>query len=346
MTASVSEVATSDPAIPQANAEVHAVERAAYALGCNEGLLSEVPAALWDRREAVSEAHHAGGPLTLKDLLEDEALQGERGISPRSAVARRWLNGLWLVREASPAASPLSFPHWHAVLSCLDSQVLTTQALASLRRWSEGLRGLWARHGGLAASSMVVAPSHEAPDSVLAAQLGRLASHALLHHAGLSAGVAAPLTSVTKLVPPRPERMSHARDGKAQRDRPCALWLSGLRAALEQRRAVVRALRAHADRDRKRVAGLPRCAGSTLAVLAQLERTPVATLTSVSDESRICFPTTLRAMHRLLDAGIVREITGRRSKRVFAYEGYVRLLEPDLGNGTAESPPEAAGSQP
>lgn len=89
MTASVSEVATSDPTIPQANAEVHAVERAAYALGCNEGLLSEVPAALWDRREAVSEAHHAGGPLTLKDLLEDEALQGERGIARTSGAARR-----------------------------------------------------------------------------------------------------------------------------------------------------------------------------------------------------------------------------------------------------------------
>jgi hypothetical protein len=346
MTASVNEVPASDSSVPQPTGEAHALERAAYALGCSEGLLQDVRAALWDRREAVSEARLAGESLTLAHLLAEEALLGERGTSLRSSSARRWLSALWLVREASSEAPALSGPHWHAVLSCLDSQTLTTQARASLRRWSEELRGLWARQGGLAASSMVVAPSHEAPDTGLGAQLGRLASHALLHHAGLTAGVAAPLISVAKRVSPRPERTARGRDGQVERDRPCALWLSALRAALEERSTLVRALRACAARDRKQVAGLPRCAGSTLAVLAQMERTPVATLTSVSHESRICFPTTLRAMHRLLDAGIVREITGRRSKRVFAYEGYVRLLEPDLGNGTAESPPEPASSRP
>jgi hypothetical protein len=199
MTASVNEVPASDSSVPQPTGEAHALERAAYALGCSEGLLQDVRAALWDRREAVSEARLAGESLTLAHLLAEEALLGERRTSLRSSSARRWLNALWLVREASSEAPALSGPHWHAVLSCLDSQTLTTQARASLRRWSEELRGLWARQGGLAASSMVVAPSHEAPDTGLGAQLGRLASHALLHHAGRTVD----LRSETRVASPR-----------------------------------------------------------------------------------------------------------------------------------------------
>ena len=303
------------------------LERAAYELGRSEEVLNEVPGAVWDQREAASEARLAGESLTLAQLLEDLALP-ERSGADRSSAARGWLHALRLARDPSPGLSALTVPHWHAVSSCLVPKDADSEPLkGDLGREGEALRVLLATHGGLAAASSVSRVCPTASPCKRAARLARLASHALLHHSGLSTRGVAPLAAIAS-------SSSHADSGSLEEetagmsDRPCVVWLTALQRALAERRSLVRALVELAERDARRVAELPRCASYTLAVLAQLRKTPVATLTSVSQETRICFPTTLRAMQRLLDCGIVREVTGRRSKRAFAYESYVQLLEP------------------
>lgn len=321
-----------------------ALERTAHALGRSEELLVDVPPAIWDRREAVCESRLAGESLTLADLLEDLAVPEGRSGATRSSAARRWLDALWLVRAPTPEVSPLSARHWHAVSGCLMPDGAAEDAKGILERQNEDLRVLWIKHGGLAAASMIGRSLATANPSEPASRLARLASHALLHHAGLSARAVAPL-AVT-FTSSREEPGFSAERAASAGARPCVVWLTALQRALAERRALVRTLIERAERDAQRVAELPRCATSTLAVLAQLRKTPVTTLTAVSHETRICFPTTLRAMQRLLTSGIVREITGRRSKRVFAYDAYVRLLEPGGAASDAPTPPPHATRAP
>jgi hypothetical protein len=38
------------------------------------------------------------------------------------------------------------------------------------------------------------------------------------------------------------------------------------------------------------------------------------------------FPTAAKAMQRLVEAGISRELTGQRRNRVFVYDAYLRIL--------------------
>jgi hypothetical protein len=44
----------------------------------------------------------------------------------------------------------------------------------------------------------------------------------------------------------------------------------------------------------------------------------------------VTLPTTLKALERLTALGIVRETTGRRRNRVFAYRPLIQLLQDDL----------------
>lgn len=317
-----------------AGKSIHTLEQAAYALGHSNAGEGDVPAALWNCREAVNESRLLGEPLSLLQLLEDHAAAEGRSIAVRSDAARRWLSALWLIRETSPAAPVLSSAHWQAVVASLAAD----PALAltpSFLRWSGDLRAGWQEGGALATASALVPPTWFGAVTGHSGQLARLACHALLHHGGLAALAVAPLAEIA---------LEHALN---RGDQACPFdvlrsargtlvpgadaataWLESLSRSLRSRRALAQRLRAQGECDLRRVAGLPRCASSTVTVLAQMRKTPVSTITGVSHETRISFPTTLRAMQRLMACGIVRELTGRRSKRVFAYEAYVQLLEP------------------
>lgn len=314
----------------------HALERAAYALGCGATVADELSADVWNGREAVCEARLLGEPLPLARLLAEETLPESRdALASRDHGARRWLKALWWVRQV-PAGTPvLSAAHWQAVLSSLVDHPESVVSMSALVRWSEALREDWEARGALAAACAVSAPDCEPSRGALALQLSRLASHALLHHGGLAAGPVTPLTEVAGYlsasdylnVARAESSLGEGGRSSVSHSRAMAL-LEALVRGLRARRRLLDALRHQGEVDAAKVADLPRCATSTLAIVAQLRRTPVATITGISQETRICFPTTLRAIQRLIDCGIVREITGRRSKRVFAYEAYVRLLEP------------------
>ncbi len=333
----------------------HALERAAYALGDGATVTDELSAGVWNGLEAVCEARLLGESLTLDRLLAEEAMPESRGaLASRAATARRWLKALGVVREPPAGVPVLSAAHCRTVLSSLVEDPEAVVSMSALVRWSEALREDWAARGALAAACGVCAPDCELSRGAVAVQLSRLASHALLYHSGLAAGAVAPLTEVAGYLSgcdhlnfPRAE--SHRGDGarRLASHPPATAWLEALHRALRARRRLLQALRHQGENDAMSVAHLPRCATSTLAILGQLRRTPVATITRLSEQTRICFPTTLRAIQRLIDCGIVREITGRRSKRVFGYDAYVRLLESGAveRGSRIESVVSAAGSR-
>jgi predicted transcriptional regulator len=52
----------------------------------------------------------------------------------------------------------------------------------------------------------------------------------------------------------------------------------------------------------------------------------VATAAQLGQRSGQAKPTVLRGLAKLTELGIVREITGRAKRRVFAYEDYLAIL--------------------
>ncbi len=78
--------------------------------------------------------------------------------------------------------------------------------------------------------------------------------------------------------------------------------------------------------DRERIGGLGRAAGSALRVHHELQRRPLVSIAALCRSSGLTTPTVGKALASLEGLGIVREVTGRRRDRVFAYDRYLALL--------------------
>jgi Fic family protein len=82
--------------------------------------------------------------------------------------------------------------------------------------------------------------------------------------------------------------------------------------------------------DTARVQAAGRGAATMLRVLQSLHERPVITLNGVSKRTGLSFPTSAKGMAALTNLGLVRELTGFRRNRVFAYDRYLAIL----GEGT------------
>ena len=78
------------------------------------------------------------------------------------------------------------------------------------------------------------------------------------------------------------------------------------------------------DRDRLQQYG--RRAGSVLRVHERLMSHPIQSISDVAESTSLTFPTVSSAINLLIELGIAREITGRRSDRLFAYDQYLAIL--------------------
>lgn len=78
--------------------------------------------------------------------------------------------------------------------------------------------------------------------------------------------------------------------------------------------------------DLARIHGIPRGSGSAALVHASLRQRPLWTIQRLKDATGLSVPTVTRALEGLQRLKIVREITGRRRNRVFAYDEYLRAL--------------------
>lgn len=90
------------------------------------------------------------------------------------------------------------------------------------------------------------------------------------------------------------------------------------------------ALLALVQHDRAQIARLGRAATSAWAVHEALQRQPVASAAALGQAAALAPATVNTALARLQRLGIVDELTERRRGRVFAYSGYVALLNTEL----------------
>jgi Fic family protein len=80
------------------------------------------------------------------------------------------------------------------------------------------------------------------------------------------------------------------------------------------------------DEDTRRIQATTRSAATTRRALDALRKRPVINLKQLGTDTGMTFPSASKAMGRLLDAGIARELTGRRRNRVFVYHRYLAIL--------------------
>jgi Fic family protein len=78
--------------------------------------------------------------------------------------------------------------------------------------------------------------------------------------------------------------------------------------------------------DAARVQTLGRAAANALRVFDALRVRPLATLNDLTERTGASYPTVARAVEALENFDIVREITGRKRERVFAYTRYLDIL--------------------
>jgi Fic family protein len=80
------------------------------------------------------------------------------------------------------------------------------------------------------------------------------------------------------------------------------------------------------ERDRQRITTLGRTSASLLRLHDYLRRTPLTSPARVAEALGITAPTVAAALARLTSAGMLREISGRRWGRLYAYQQYLDIL--------------------
>lgn len=107
-------------------------------------------------------------------------------------------------------------------------------------------------------------------------------------------------------------------------------FLTGVKQTAEGAVATAERLSGLFRTDRMRLETLGRYANSTLRVHEALKARPILSLPQITQMTKLSFPTVTSSIGRLVDQGIVRELTGKRRNRLFTYDRYMAIL----GEGT------------
>ena len=103
-------------------------------------------------------------------------------------------------------------------------------------------------------------------------------------------------------------------------------FLTGVAETAEEASSGARQILDLFARDRQRVEGLGRAAGSALRLHQLLQQHPLLTIRRAAQQLRVSLPTAATTLARLADLGIVREVTGRPRDRLFTYQEYLDLI--------------------
>ena len=103
-------------------------------------------------------------------------------------------------------------------------------------------------------------------------------------------------------------------------------FLEGVTAISRQSVETARAALKLFEEDRKRLQRIGRPAGSALQVHEVLQRRPVVNVAVAAEKTGLSLTTASSSLLRMIDLGIVREVTGGRRNRLFAYGPYMDLL--------------------
>lgn len=105
-----------------------------------------------------------------------------------------------------------------------------------------------------------------------------------------------------------------------------AFFLDGVRQTAEGAVSTAERLGALFQVDRVRIEHSGRRAGSALRIHEALKHRPILSLRKISQTTGLSFTAAAAATELLAALGVVRELTGRRRNRLFAYEGYLAML--------------------
>ena len=103
-------------------------------------------------------------------------------------------------------------------------------------------------------------------------------------------------------------------------------FLTGVAETAAQAADTARALMKLAAADEKRVQAIGKAAGSALRVHRMLQAQPLISIASASKELKLTFPTVTASLKHLEKLGIVRETTGSKYGRLYAYDRYLKIL--------------------
>ena len=103
-------------------------------------------------------------------------------------------------------------------------------------------------------------------------------------------------------------------------------FLTGIRETSEQAVATARRLRSLFTDDAARLTGLGRAGGNAFRVHQQLQTQPIASVSRMSEALGISINTARSALEQLQKLGIVRELTGGKYGRLYAYDQYLAIL--------------------
>ena len=81
------------------------------------------------------------------------------------------------------------------------------------------------------------------------------------------------------------------------------------------------------ETDRRRIEALGRPAASALRVHELLQTKPIIAIPDAAKRLGISAPTVAKSIQHLVNIGIAREITGKQRRRIFAYPGYLHIME-------------------
>jgi Fic family protein len=112
-------------------------------------------------------------------------------------------------------------------------------------------------------------------------------------------------------------------------------FLTGVAETAEQAADTARELMALFETDRLVISQHGRAAASALRVHEFMQKRPIVTVQSAARELKLSIPTTGKSLDLLLGAGILKELTGKRRGRLFAYTKYLKLL--DMGTEPLQS---------
>jgi Fic family protein len=104
-------------------------------------------------------------------------------------------------------------------------------------------------------------------------------------------------------------------------------FLTGIRETASQAVDTAREIMTLFDEDRAAIQTLGRSAASAFRIHDLLQRRPLVTIQAASKQLKLSLPTIGKSLEHLIELGIVRELTGKQRRRVFAYRKYLAVLD-------------------
>jgi len=103
-------------------------------------------------------------------------------------------------------------------------------------------------------------------------------------------------------------------------------FLRGVQETADGAAKTAQALQKQAAADEKQIQKIGRAAGSALRLHRHLQRQPITSIAKASDQLELSIPAVTTAMRNLEKVKVVREVTGGKYGRLYAYDSFLRII--------------------